>query len=132
LSDPFEGVKWLFCGVPAESPEVKSVNASGEILPPRPDRVGEDWRHKHMVGDTDTGYTSWTINRDTAYEFGEAASDDYATGGQVVIFRVRVDSLSMDLVFQGRDDEDEFLLQGSVEEVSISDGYEDDEERDSD
>ncbi len=64
--------------------------------------------------------------------FAEESSDDLNLSGQVVIFRVRVDSLSLDQVFQGREDEDEYLIQGTVEEVSLSEGYEDDEESERD
>ncbi len=118
-------VIWLYRGVPLESTEVEDVHAVGEVRPPRPDRIGERWRQFHVLGDTQTGYTSWTPSRDMAEEFAQFS--DSCLSGQVVIFRVRVASIPEDRLFQGREDEAEFLLEGTVEEVSISESAADDE-----
>ncbi len=47
--------------------------------------------------------------------------------GEVVVFRVRIDTLTS-RGYYGRDDEDEILLEGSVEDVEISTGLEEEEE----
>jgi hypothetical protein len=99
-----------------------------EIVPPRPDRRGREWRQKHVaLGDTDTAYTSWSINRETARMFGEEARSDTRARGEVVVFRVRIDTLTNRGYF-GRDDEDEILIEGRVEGVETSTGLEEEEE----
>jgi hypothetical protein len=128
LSGPVEDIKWLYRGVPRESPEVADVEADGEVRPPRLDRVGEFWRHAHVCGDTETGYTSWTTDRSIAEEAADAASEGLS--GQIVIFRVRVRSLPEDRLFEGREDEWEWLIEGTVEEVSISESPADEEDDD--
>jgi hypothetical protein len=119
---------WLYRGVPRESPELVDVRATGEVRPLRPDRSGEHWRHVHVHGDTETAYTSWTADRSIAEAAAEDCCDNYDLSGRIVIFRVRVDSLSEDRIFPGRDDEDEYLIEGTVEGVKISE--EGDEEED--
>ena len=79
-----------------------------------------------VLGDTQTGYTSWTTERNIAEEFAQFSAS--GSSGHVVIFRVRVASLPEEQIFQGRDDEAEFLLEGIVEEVSISESAADEEE----
>lgn len=44
------------------------------------------------------------------------------------MFRVRLEAIQEDRIFLGRDDEFEFLIQGQIEDVSISDSEVDDEE----
>lgn len=51
----------------------------------------------------------------------EACSDDEGLSGQIRILRVRIDTLDLDCVFEGRSDEDEFLIEGNVEDVGFSD-----------
>ena len=93
------------------------------------DRIGEDWRRQHLAGYTVTGYTSWTTERSFAVEAAEAKSDEQRLSGQFIVFRVRVRDLSMEKVFVGWEDEYEYLIQGTVEEVSISyDEADDDKE----
>jgi hypothetical protein len=124
---------WLYRGVPYESPEVKDVQAIGEVRPRRPDRIGESWRDRHVSGEnTETGYTSWSTDRSFAEAAAAASSEDAGLSGQIVIFRVRVESVSEDRIFPGRDDEDEWLIEGTVEDVGISDGdvYDDEEDDD--
>ena len=65
-----------------------------------------------------------------AEEFAQFSGSDLS--GQMVIFRVRVASMPEERLFQGRDDEAEFLLEGTVEEVSISESAADDEENSND
>jgi hypothetical protein len=129
---PLADSTWLYRGMPCESPEVDDVQAIGEVRPPRPDRIGEYYRQVHIHGDTETGYTSWTTDRSIAEAAAEDSSDNYNFSGLKVIFRVRVDSISEERIFPGRDDEDEFLIEGTVEEVSISESAADDEEEDHD
>jgi hypothetical protein len=126
LSDALADFTWLYRGVPRESSEVADVLAVGEVHPSRPDRIGERWRQFHVMGDTQTGYTSWTSDRDMAEEFAQFAGS--ASSGGVVIFSVRVDSIPEDRLFHGREDEAEFLIEGTVEDVFISESANDDEE----
>ncbi len=128
MCESLEGERWLYRGVPAESPEVADVRSDGEVCPPRPDRTGEYWRQVHVAGMTETGYTSWTTDRSIA----EAAAEEAATGdglsGRVWIFRVPVGTLNMERVFEGRDDECEYLIEGRVEGVRRSPGAADEED----
>jgi hypothetical protein len=50
-----------------------------------------------------------------------ACSDDEGLSGQIRIFRVRVRTLDLKRVFEGRADEDEYLIEGTVENVAFSD-----------
>ena len=125
MSDPLADVIWLYRGVSREAPEVEDVHAVGEVHPPRPDRRGERWRQFHVLGDTQTGYTSWTTDRNMAEEFAQFGSS--GSGAEMVIFRVRVDSTPEERLFQGREDEAEFLIEGTIEEVSISESADEEE-----
>lgn len=61
-------------------------------------------------------------------EAAEATSDEQTLSGQIVVFRVRVSGLSRKRIVSGREDEDEYLIQGRIEEVSISSSEVEDEE----
>jgi hypothetical protein len=122
-----EGHRWLFRGVFLGSPGDDWMRDESEIVPPRPDRVGWHWRHQHINGDTDTAYTSWSTNWETARMFGDEARSGAQVRGEVVVFRVRIDTLTNRGDY-GRDDEDEILIEGSVEDVEISTGVEEEEE----
>jgi len=113
LSDSLEEFTWLYRGVPIESPEVDDVDSDGEIYPHRPDRVGEMWRLRHTAGMTETGYTSWSTDRSLVEAAAAACSDDEGLSGQIRIFRVRIRTLELERVFEGRADEDEYLIEGS-------------------
>src|SRR6266702_1309877 len=89
-----EEYRWLFRGVFLRSPDQDWMRDEDEIVPPRPDRVGQDWRQKHANDDTDTAYTSWSTNWETARMFGEEARSDTQARGAVVVFRVRIDTLA--------------------------------------
>jgi len=128
MSGQLAGSIWLYRGVPCESPEVEDVRAIGEVRPPRPDRIGEYWRQLHVHGDTETGYTSWTTDRSIAEAAAQASSDIYGLSGETVIFRVRRDSISEGRIFPGLEDEDEWLIEGIVEGVIISESAADEEE----
>src|SRR5579859_3321320 len=128
MSELLEGVVWLYRGVPSESDEVEDVRSISEIRPPRPERVGEYWRQIHVAGDTRTGYTSWTTDRSLAEAAAEASVEDSGISGGVSIFRLRVASIPENRLFQGRDDDDEWLIEGTVEDVEISESETDDEE----
>src|SRR5437660_257695 len=104
---------WLFRGVFLRSPGEDWMRDEDEIVPPRPDRIGSEWRHKHRNGDTETAYTSWSTNWETARMFGEEARSDSRAPGQVVVFRVRIDTLT-NRGYYGRDDEDEILIEGRL------------------
>jgi hypothetical protein len=118
--------RWLFRGVFLRSPDDDWMRDENEIVPPRPDRVGWHWRRQHIHGDTDTAYTSWSTNWETAHMFGEEARTDFRVRGEAVVFRARIDTTNRG--YYGRDDEDEILIEGSVEDVEISTGLEDEEE----
>jgi hypothetical protein len=99
---------------------VEDVRATGEIEPRRPDLRGEYYRRSHsMLGDTETAYTSWSESGSTAVLFAEATSDQEELSGKIVVFRVRVDHLEESKVFEGRADEDEYLIEGTVENVEL-------------
>jgi hypothetical protein len=128
LSHPPADFTWLYRGVPRESLEVADVRSMGEVRPPRPDRVGEVWREFHVHGATETGYTSWTTERSIAEDAAHFFSEAPGLSGDVVIFRVRVDAIAEQRIFPGLEDEAEYLIEGTVEGVSLSTG--DDEEED--
>lgn len=117
MCESLDEFTWLYRGVPEESPEVEDVEANEEVYPPRPDRKGERWRQLHLAGDTETGYTSWTTDRSLAVAAAEFASEAGNLSGRLVIFRIRIAELDVDRVFEGRADEDEFLIEGTVEQV---------------
>jgi hypothetical protein len=122
LSELLDEYKWLYRGVPAESDEVESVATFGDLNPPRPDRTGERWRQLHIADSkTDTGYTSWTTDRSIAVDAATWNAEAEDLSGGIRIFRVRLDSLSDDRLFEGRGDECEYLIEGRVEEVTFSD-----------
>jgi hypothetical protein len=122
-----EGFCWLFRGVFLRSPDDDWMRYEDEIVPPRPDRRGPYWRQQHVKDDTETAYTSWSTNRDTAQMFGEEARTDARGRGGVVVFRVRIDTLT-NRGYYGREDEDEILIEGRVEGVELSTGREEEEE----
>jgi hypothetical protein len=122
--------RWLslaFRGVFLRSPEDDWLRDQEEIVPPRLDRVGWDWRQQHCDGDTETAYTSWSSNWETAPMFAEEAREDAGAPGEVVVFRVRIEGLAS-RGYYGRDDEDEILIEGTVEGVEPSTGLEEEEE----
>jgi len=59
---------------------------------------------------------------------GEASSYNYNLSGRIVIFRVRLASISRDRIFLGLEDEDEVLIEGTVEDIIISNSPADEEE----
>jgi hypothetical protein len=130
LCSSLEDSRWLYRGVPEESPEVIDVASCGEVRPPRPGLVGDYWRHCHIAGMTDTGYTSWSTDRDLAEAAAHACSVDEGLSGNIRIFRVRVSTLDRDRVFEGTADEDEYLIEGTVEDVEFSEHPADEEDDD--
>lgn len=69
MCDSLDDSKWLYRGVPTESPEAQDVAANGEVYPPRPDLIGEPRRQAHInLGMTESAYTSWTTDRSFAIE----------------------------------------------------------------
>jgi hypothetical protein len=98
-----------------------------QVFPPRPDLVGRHWRQNHCNGDTNTAYTSWSTDRETARMFGEEAQSDIIAPGEVVVFRVRIETL-INKVYRGREDEYEVLIEGTVEDVEVSTGLEEEGE----
>lgn len=134
---------WLYRGAPKASYEAISAESDGEVMPPRPELVGEDVRNAHIHGEqTESGYTSWTTNLDTAEYFARRAAkaanrrtrrryrSGVGTGEpisyEIVILRVRIDTLDSNKLFEGRCEEGEWLIEGRVENVEIWDGDEDD------
>jgi len=79
-------------------------------------------------GDTETGYTSWTTDRSIAEAAAQDSSAIYDLSGEIVIFRVRVDSISEERIFPGLEDEDEWLIEETVEDVTISESAANEEE----
>lgn len=112
---------WLYRGVPAESPEVADVEANREVYPRRPGYVGEYARYCHSVNEmTDTGYTSWTTDRYVAEELARFASMEANLGGELVIFRVRINTIEESRITEGLDSECEYLIEGTVENIEFS------------
>src|SRR5271156_4684659 len=101
-----EDHRWLFRGVFLHSPDQDWMRDEDEIVPPRPDLVGWHWRQQHRNGDTETAYTSWSTNWETARMFGEETRSDTKARGEVVVYRVRIDTLT-NRGYYGREDEDE-------------------------
>lgn len=133
MCDSLEGFTWLYRGVPVEAEdEIEDVEYSGEVRPARPDRVGEVWRQRHSAGMTQTGYTSWTTERSFAVEAARACSEeDERLSSLIRVFRVRISTLDLELrVFEGRADEDEYLIEGTVENVEFSEDEADEEDDD--
>lgn len=111
---------WLYRGVPEESLEAADVEFCGEIRPPRLDRIGVRWREYHSAGETETGYTSWTTDRSIAEAAAGACLGDEKLSGRIRIFRVRIATLDQNRLFEGRADEEEYLIEGIVEGVEFS------------
>jgi hypothetical protein len=133
LCDSLEELTWLYRAVPVEATgEVEDVEYYGEVRPPRPERVGADWRVGHSAGMTQTGYTSWSSDRSIAVEIARAYSqDDETLSGLVRVFRVRISTLDLERrVFEGRADEDEYMIEGTVENVEFSNDESDEEDDD--
>jgi hypothetical protein len=121
LCDSLEGFAWLYRGVPEESEEVADVEANGEVYPRRPGYVGEYARYCHTVNEmTDTGYTSWTTQQATAEELAQYASREAGLSGQIAIFKVPIASIEKARIFEGEAREDEYLIEGTVENVTFS------------
>lgn len=125
MPDLSDDCTWLYRGVPAESAEVDEVVYFEEVRPLRPERTGEQRRRWHCAGMTETGYTSWTTDRSLAEEVAHAGTEDLS--GRIRIFRVRIETLNPERVYDGRADEDEYLLEGTVDEVQFSDYQVDDD-----
>ncbi len=120
---------WFYRGVPAESPEVVDVAANGEVYPRRPNNIGEYARYCHTINEmTDTGYTSWTTDRGVAEELARYASEEAGLSGQISIFQVLIDTIERDRIFEGEDREDEYLVEGVVENVVFAEDAEDDDD----
>ncbi len=119
--------RWLYRAVPMESAERFDVGASGEIHPPRPDRRGEDWIESHKDGNTETAYTSWSTDRETAIQIAESVASSESLSGRIIVFRVLVESLDERTLYDGGAHEAEYLIEGVVENVEFSDGDEEDE-----
>jgi hypothetical protein len=121
-----DGHLWLFRGYFLRSPDQDWMRDEDEMVPPRPDRVGPEWRREHVYGNTETAYTSWSTNWEIARMFAQEARSDMQAPGEVVVFRVRIDTLT-NRGYRGRDDEDEVLIEGTVQNVEISTGLEEEE-----
>jgi hypothetical protein len=106
------------------------VAANGEVYPRRPGYIGEYARYCHIINEmTDTGYTSWTTDRGIAEELAQYASREAGLSGRVVIFRVRISTIEEGRIYEGEAREDEYLIEGTVENVLFSedaDGEDDD------
>jgi hypothetical protein len=126
--DSEDAPRWLFRGVPRSSPEVDDVRAIGEVRPQRPDRTGEIWQDYHVAGiTTETAYTSWTSERSVAVDAASDMCEEQSLSGEIVIFRVPFREVA-DRCIPGRDDESEYLIEGTVEGVEISGDEMEDEE----
>ncbi len=80
-----------------------------------------------MAGETETAYTNWTSDRSIAVAAAEDCASAPGLSGEIVIFRVRLESIDRDKLFDGRADESEYLIEGVVEGVELSTGEEEDE-----
>ena len=73
-----------------------------------------------MLGYTDTAYTSWSAERSIAETMASLTIEQEGLGGGVVIFRVRAATIDFARLFPGCDDEQEWLIEGRVEGVELS------------
>jgi hypothetical protein len=120
-----EGHEWLFRGMFLRSPDDLWMKDQDYIEPREPSNRGRVWRERHSkLDDTQTAYTAWSTKRDTAQMFGEEACDNADASGEVVVFRVRVESLTNRCFRSGFENEDEVLIEGAVEDIEPSDGFE--------
>ncbi len=127
--DSLEGRTWLYRGVAAESSEVQDVLANGEVYPPRPGHIGEFARYCHSIYEmTDSGYTSWTTEREIAEEMARYVSNGANLSGDLVIFRVRICTIEDYRIFEGLGAECEFLVEGAVEHVEVSEDSDDEDD----
>ena len=118
MSVSLESYTWLYRGVPAESAEVKDVAANGEVYPRRPGYVGEYARYRHSINEmTDTGYASWTTDAGIAEQLARYASSEAGLSGRVAIFQVRIETIEEGRIHEGEVSEDEYLIEGTVENV---------------
>lgn len=69
---------------------------------------------------TDTAYTSWTTDRAIAEELARYSSNEADLSGRIVIFKVRVSTIEADRIYEGEAREDEYLIEGIVENVLCS------------
>jgi hypothetical protein len=76
---------------------------------------------------TDTGYTSWSTDPAIAQELARYTSREAGLGGEVVIFQVRISTVEEQRIYQGEDREDEYLIEGTVENVLFSEDAGDEE-----
>lgn len=114
--------------MPRSSPEVDDVRAIGEVRPQPPDRIGEIWQDYHAAGiTTETAYTSWTSERSVAVDAATDMCEQQSLRGEIVIFRVQFRDVA-DRCVPGRDDESEYLIEGTVEGVEVSSDEIEDEE----
>lgn len=126
-----EDYKWLFRGMFLRSPNDLWMKDQDSIEPREPFNRGRNWREGHSKhDDTETSYTAWSTKRDTAEMFGEEARDNANAPGEVVVFKVWVESLTNRCFRCGFENEDEVLIEGTVEDVELSDGLEEEEEYD--
>jgi hypothetical protein len=93
-------------------------------------RFSASFGEPHVCGMTNTGYTRWSVDRSIAEAAALDISDGEGLSGQIVIFRIRISLLNMDAVFEGHADEDEYLIEGTVEHVEFSEDPSDEEEDD--
>lgn len=128
MCESIEDCRWLYRGVPAESREVADVEYNEEVTPPRRDLVGEYWRAAHIERFTNTGYTSWTTDRSFAEEAARECSIEAGLSGHIRIFRIPTRDLESERIYEGRADEYEYLLEGTVENVRFSETEADDED----
>ncbi|OWK46963.1 hypothetical protein [Fimbriiglobus ruber] len=119
-----EDCKWLFRGMflPHDNLWTKDTDY---IEPREPYNRERKWRERHSkLNDTETAYTAWSTNRETAEMFGAEARDKADAAGEVVVFRVWVESLTNRCFSCGFENEDEVLIEGTVDDVELSDGLE--------
>jgi hypothetical protein len=122
-----EDFRWLFRGMFLRSPDDLWMKGEETVEPQDRTKKGRYFRDQHTKnGLTDSAYTSWTTIRDTAQMFAEEARDDADGRGEVVVFKVWIPSLT-NRCFRGSfENENEILIEGTVEDVVIS--YDDEED----
>jgi len=119
-----EDCVWLFRGTFLTHDDLW-MKDTDSIEPRERFNRGSEWRERHSkLDDTETAYTAWSTNRCTAEMFGEEARDNAHAAGEVVVFRVKVKSLTNRCFRSGFENEDEVLIEGTVDDVELSDGLE--------
>jgi hypothetical protein len=69
---------------------------------------------QHVAGDTETGTRSWTTDRSIAMEMAFSKN-----AGRPVLLRIRRSDIDQSKIFEGRADEFEWLIAGTISGIEV-------------